>query len=163
MADVIRLSTELVPCCFDIVKARNAHKAGPKSLETHILEADVLYAQQYGLRALLTARFDAAEKVTLQPTSVKQRFQSVSSFKKLQSVAVCGVRTESHPSFPPNQGIDCPTYTADIADPEILFDHLKKSHDSGQFILLPVKSIEGLALAKLLTYHVSPLFIGKKV
>jgi hypothetical protein len=58
--------------------------------------------------------------------------------------------------------MDCPTYPTDIADPDILVDHLQKLHSSGQFILLPLHVITDLARAECLPYHVSPLFLAKK-
>jgi hypothetical protein len=162
MAAVVQLSTELAPCSFDIVKAQAAHKLDPKSLNPAILQADLHYAQTYGLQSLLTTRFQQAEKITLQPAIVSSDFQSVITFKNLHSVAVNGVVTTTHSSFTPNHGMDCPAYPIDIADPEILIDHLHKLHSSGQFILLPMHIIDSLAHAENLPYHVSPLFIAKK-
>jgi hypothetical protein len=145
MAEVIQLSSELAPCSFDITKAQAAHKLDPKSLNADFLEADLLYAQTYGLQALLTSRFRDAEKITLQPAIISSDFMSVITFKNLQTVAVNGVVTETHSSFIPNLGVDCPTYPIEIADPEILIDHLQKLHRSGQFILLPMHIIKALA------------------
>jgi hypothetical protein len=162
MSAVIQLSSEIAPCSFDIVKAKAAHKLDPKTLRSDILQADLLFAQTYGLRLLLTTRFTDAERVTLQPAIVSSDFQSVITFKHLHSVAVNGVVTSTHPSFMPNMGVDCPMYPDDIANPEILIDHLYKLHSSGQFILLPMHIIDLLAHAENLSYHVSPLFIAKK-
>jgi hypothetical protein len=108
MTAVIQLSSELAPCSFDIDKAQAAHRLDPKSLNSDILEADLLYAKTYGLQSLLTTRFKDAEKITLQPAIVSSDFQSVITFKNLQAVAVNGVITETHPSFIPNLGVDCP-------------------------------------------------------
>jgi hypothetical protein len=162
MADVVHLSAELAPCSFDIVKAQAAHRLDPKSLNSDILQADLLYAQTYGLQSLLTTRFHDAERITLQPAIVSSDFKSVFTFRNLHSVAVNGVTTATHSSFAPNLGVNCPTYPIDIADPEILIDHLQKLHSSGQFILLPMHLISSLAAAEHLSYHVSPLFIAKK-
>jgi hypothetical protein len=49
---------------------------------------------------------------------VSSDFKSVITFKNLLAVAVNGVSTETHSSFLPNLGVDCPTYPIDIADPE---------------------------------------------
>jgi hypothetical protein len=121
-----------------------------------------LYAQTYGLRSLLTHRFHDAENITLQPAIVSSDFRSIVTFKNLHAIAVNGVITETHPSFIPNFGVDCPSYPIDIADPDILIDHLQKLHGSGHFILLPMLIINELAKAESLTYHVSPLFLAKK-
>jgi hypothetical protein len=94
MSAVIQLSSELAPCSFDIVKARAAHKMDPKSLNSGILQNDLLYAQTYGLRKLLTTRFHEAENITLQPAIVSSDFKSVITFKNLHAVAyVCTYHT----------------------------------------------------------------------
>jgi hypothetical protein len=135
MAEVIQLSSELAPCSFDIDKARTAHKLNPKSLNSEILEADLLYAQTFGLQSLLTTRFRDAERLTLQPAIVSSDFKSVITFKNLHAVAVNGVVTETHSSFIPNFGVDCPEYPIDIADPDILIDHLHIAQVSSFFSL----------------------------
>jgi hypothetical protein len=162
MHDVIRLSSEIAPCSFDIVKARAAHHRNPKVLDSTILDADLHHAMHHGLYSLLTTRFTSAERITLQPAIVTSDFQSVITFDNLLRVAVHGVSTETHSSFIPNFGIDCPIYPDDIADPAILIDHLHKLHSSGQFIILPLDIVQRLAASEGLTIHVSPLFITKK-
>jgi hypothetical protein len=162
MAAVVQLSSELAPSSFDIVKARAAHNLDPKSLDSGILQSDLLFARTYGLRTLLTTRFHAAENITLQPSIVSSDFQHVITFKNLQTIANNGVETMTHSTFQPNFGVECPTYPDDIADPAIIVDHLQKLHSSGHFIILPMLIVDELAKYEGLTYHVSPLFIAKK-
>ena len=163
MEEVISTSTILAPCKFDIKKAQAAHRLAPGDLDSKILAADLEYTNQHGLYATLQKSFDRAAVTTLQPAVINEKFQSVSTFKHLEQLANFGVDTFRHESFRANNGIGCPTYPPEIADMEIILDHLAKGHQNGHFLILPLDIVKKCAAQENLTLHVSPHFLTSKL
>lgn len=162
MTDVIALSATIAPCSFNIHKARIKHNSNPQTLNPQRLQKDLDYVNQHGLRSLLTSRFESAKSITLQPDVIEKDFQGVSCFQQLRTVAINGVQSHQHDTFVANQGRDCPTYPDSIADPAILVDHLKKLHDQGYFMLLPMPIILQQAKKENLVHNTIALFITRK-
>lgn len=162
MTDVIDLSERIAPCSFDIKKAREKHNLNPQTLDPIRLQNDLAYVNKYGLRSLLTSRFESAKSITLQPDVIDKDFRSVSCFQQLRSVAIHGVQSHQHPSFVANRGNNCPTYPDSIADPAILVDHLKKLHDLGYFMLLPMPIVIQQAKKEHLIHNTIALFMTRK-
>ena len=162
MADVIELSITLAPCEFNHSAALLAHENDPKILDPLILASDHDIAQRFGLSSLLTSAYDKISAHTLQQSVIETSFRDVATYTQLKILAATGVSTIIHPTFTPNNGINCPSYPTSIADPKILVDLLYDSHRLGRFVILPLQLVKDLAKSEKLTLHCSPLFLAKK-
>ena len=161
MADVIELSITLAPCEFNHSAALLAHENDPKILNPLILASDHDIAQRFGLSSLLTSAYDKISAHTLQQV-IETSFRDVTTFTQLKILATTRVSTIIHPTFTPDNGINCPSYPTSIADPKFLVDLLYDSHRLGRFVILPLQLVIDLAKSEDITLHFSPLFIAKK-
>ena len=162
MAQVIKLSVTLAPCKFNHSAALLAHNVDPKILDPLILASDREMAQRVGLSSLLKSAYEKISHHTLQHSVIETSFKDVTTYTQLKILATTGVSTIVHPTFSPNNGVNCPSYPTSIADPRILVDLLYDSHRLGRFVILPLQLVIDLAKSEDLTLHCSPLFIAKK-
>ena len=158
MADVIELSITLAPCEFNHSAALLVHENDPKILDPLILASDHDMAQRFGLSSLLTSAYDKISAHTLQQSVIETTFKDVTTYTQLKILATTAVSTIIHPTFTPNNGINCPSYP----DPKILVYLLYDSHRLGRFVILPLQLVIDLAKSEDFILHCSPLFIAKK-